>query len=136
MTSQQRPNSRVQCVCVCVWGGGGGGGGCTLNTTRNNATDFRFMCQKTESTTNRHKSRDQKKGLKLWTLQSYIWRPGDKVQNLDTPGLYGRADSPAKPARMIFCFFLLGHFNIFNFTCVFLENKNISSLVFSTSSAD
>ena len=64
------------------------------------------MCQKTESTTNRHKSRDQKKRLKIWTIQSYIWRPGDAAQNLDTPGIYGRADSPAKPARMIFLFFL------------------------------
>ena len=42
-----RPNSRVQ-------GGGGGGGGstCTLNSNRNNATHFRFSCQKVESRTN------------------------------------------------------------------------------------
>ena len=67
-----------------------GEGGRTLNSTRNNvnAKHFRFSCQKVQSTTN----------VKLrqlsGRLQTQIWRPGDTVQNLETPGLSRRVDRP------------------------------------------
>ena len=50
---------------------------------------LRFYCREVESTRN----------SKLWRLsrrlQTLIWRPGDTVQNLESPGLSGRVDSPA-----------------------------------------
>ena len=75
---ESRPNSRVQ------WGGGGGG---TINSTRNNnATHFRFSCQKFESSTNRKIQLSRR-------LQTQIWRSTAQnleitVINLDT-GRYG-----------------------------------------------
>ena len=49
---------------------------------------MRFYCREVESTRN----------SKLWRLsqsfQTLIWRPGDTVQNLESPGLSGRVDSP------------------------------------------
>ena len=49
---------------------------------------LRFYCREVESTRN----------SKLWRLsgrfQTLIWRPGDTVQNLESPVLSGRVDSP------------------------------------------
>ena len=54
----------------------------------NKATYLKFHCQKVESTRNG----------KLWRLsrryQTLIWRPGETVQNLESPRLSGRVDSP------------------------------------------
>ena len=56
---------------------------------KNNATYLRFYCREVESTRN-------SKLLRLsGRFQTLIWRPGDTVQNLESPGLSGRVDSPA-----------------------------------------
>ena len=53
----------------------------------------------------RHKCGQQKIWPKIWRLE--IWRRGDVVQNLETPGLSGRVDSPV-------CWFLIcGKLDIF-----------------------
>ena len=47
-----------------------------------------FICQKVNSTRN---------GKPRWLsgrFQSLIWRPGETVQNLESPGLSGRVDNP------------------------------------------
>ena len=55
---------------------------------KNNAKYLRFYCREVESIRN----------SKLWRLsgrfQTLIWRPGDTVRNLESPGLSGRVDSP------------------------------------------
>ena len=67
-----------------------------------------FFCHKVNSTRNG----------KLWRLsgrfQTLIWRPGKTVQNLESPGLSGRVDSPAKLSflynyALFFCHVLLLH---------------------------
>ena len=67
-----------------------------------------FFCHKVNSTRNG----------KLWWLsgrfQTLIWRPGKTVQNLESPGLSGRVDSPAKLSflynyALFFCHVLLLH---------------------------
>ena len=67
-----------------------------------------FFCHKVNSTRNG----------KLWRLsgrfQTVIWRPGKTVQNLESPGLSGRVDSPAKLSflynyALFFCHILLLH---------------------------
>ena len=67
-----------------------------------------FFCHKVNSTRNG----------KLWRLsgrfQTLIWRPGKTVQNLESPGLFGRVDSPAKLSflynyALFFCHVLLLH---------------------------
>ena len=67
-----------------------------------------FFCHKVSSTRNG----------KLWRLsgwfQTLIWRPGKTVQNLESPGLSGRVDSPAKLSflynyALFFCHVLLLH---------------------------
>ena len=67
-----------------------------------------FFCHKVNSTRNG----------KLWRLsgrfQTLIWRLGKTVQNLESPGLSGRVDSPAKLSflynyALFFCHILLLH---------------------------
>ena len=67
-----------------------------------------FFCHKVNSTRNG----------KLWRLsgrfQTLIWRPGKTVQNLESLGLSGRVDSPAKLSflynyALFFCHVLLWH---------------------------
>ena len=69
---------------------------------------LKLYCQKVDSTRNG----------KLWRLsgrfQTLIWRPGKTVQNLESPGLSGRVDSPAKLSfwynyALFFCHVLLLH---------------------------
>ena len=43
----------------------------------------------------RNQSGERELHFKIWRLQTSIWRPRDAVQNLESPGLSGRADSPA-----------------------------------------
>ena len=49
---------------------------------------MRFYCREVEST--------RKSKLRRFSgrFQTLIWRPGDTVQNLESPGLSGRVDSP------------------------------------------
>ena len=69
---------------------------------------LKLYCQKVDSTRNG----------KLWWLsgrfQTLIWRPGKTVQNLESPGLSRRVDSPAKLSflynyALFFCHVLLLH---------------------------
>ena len=57
------------------------------NNNSNNTKYLKFHCQKVKSTRNG----------KLWRLsgrfQTLLWRPGQMVQNLETPGLSRRVDS-------------------------------------------
>ena len=62
---------------------------------KNNAKYLRFYCREVESTRN----------SKLWRLsgrfQTLIWRPGGTVQNLESPGLSGRVDSPVLTIKVL-----------------------------------
>ena len=91
-------------------GGGGGGGilrqiGLKLNQSsgrlRNPAqnqefTDINLETRRygSKSGDYRRQSGDREIRFKIWRLQTSIWRPGDTVQNLETPRLSGRVDSP------------------------------------------
>ena len=55
----------------------------------NNAKYLKFHLQKVESTRNGKLRRLSER------FQTLIWRPGDTVQNLESPGFPGRVDSPA-----------------------------------------
>ena len=61
---------------------------CVISKEKNNAKYLRFYCREVESTRNR-----KFQGLS-GRFQTLIWRPGDMVQNLESPGLSGRVDSP------------------------------------------
>ena len=62
---------------------------CLKLNSSNNAKYLKFHWQKVESTRN----------SELWQLsrrfQTLIWRPGEMVQNRESPGLYRRVDSTA-----------------------------------------
>ena len=49
---------------------------------------LKFHCQKVEST------RNGKLRRLYGRFQTLIWKPGEMVQNLESPGLSGRGDSP------------------------------------------
>ena len=49
-----------------------------------------IYCREVEST------RNSKLRQLSGRFQTLIWRPGDTVQNLESPGLSGRVDSPAQ----------------------------------------
>ena len=64
-----------------------------LKNSSNSANYLKFHCQKVDSTRN---------GKLRWLsrrFQTLIWRWGEKVQNLESPGLSGRVDSPASAPR-------------------------------------
>ena len=54
----------------------------------NNAKYLRFYCREAKST------RNSKLRRLSGRFQTLIWRPRDTVQNLESPGLSGRVDSP------------------------------------------
>ena len=56
----------------------------------NKAKYLKFHCQKVETT--RNGKLQQLSGR----FQTLIWRPGETVQNLESPGLSGRVDSLAE----------------------------------------
>ena len=58
----------------------------------NKAKYLKFHCQKVESTRN-GKLHICRLSVRFQTL---IWRPGEMGQNLESPGLSGRVDSPAE----------------------------------------
>ena len=60
-------------------------------------TDINLEKSGSKSGDYRHKSGEIR--LKIGRSQTLIWRPGDMVQNLETPGLSGRVDSPAVGRR-------------------------------------
>ena len=57
---------------------------------------FIFSCQRVESKTN------SKLRQLSGRLQTSIWRPGETVQNVETPRLSGTVDSPATPTGLQF----------------------------------
>ena len=63
---------------------------CHFKKNNNNAKYLRFYCREVESSRN-----SKLRGLS-GRFQTLIWRQGDTVQNLESPGLSGRVDSPAK----------------------------------------
>ena len=61
---------------------------------KKNAKYLRFYCREIESTRNSKLRRLSRR------FQTLIWRLGDMVQNLESPGLSGRVDSPAIVATL------------------------------------
>jgi len=55
-----------------------------------NAKYLKFHCQKVESTRNSKLRRLSRR------FQTLIWRPGETVQNLESPRLFGSVDSPVR----------------------------------------
>ena len=55
----------------------------------NKAKYLKFHSQKVETTRNG-------KLRQFGRFQTLVWRPGEMVQNLESPGLSGRVDSPAE----------------------------------------
>ena len=59
-----------------------------VNSSSNNAKYLKFNCQKVESTKNGKLRRSSGR------FQTLIWRPGETLQTLESPGLSGRVESP------------------------------------------
>ena len=114
-------------MCVCVCGGGRGGGG-TLNTTKTTLhildlcvrkpslpqIDINLETRRNGSKSGHYSptSGDREIRFKIWILPDYT---GELTALLPASELIF--------FFFFFFFFYLGHFNIFNFTCVFLEKK-------------
>ena len=62
------------------------------HSQQNSSNNAKFHCRKVEST------RNGKLGRLSGRFQTLIWRPGETVQNLESPGLSGRVDSFASMA--------------------------------------
>ena len=61
-----------------------------MQNSSNNAKYLKFHCQRVESTRNDKLRRLSRR------FKTLIWRPGNTVQNLESPGLYGRVESTKK----------------------------------------
>ena len=82
--------SHQSCIIITMtYRGFWGNVRCLKLNSSNNAKYLKFHWQKVESTRN----------SELWQLsrrfQTLIWRPGEMVQNRESPGLYRRVDSTA-----------------------------------------
>ena len=66
------------------------------HSQQNSSNNAKFHCRKVEST------RNGKLGRLSGRFQTLIWRPGETVQNLESPGLSGRVDNIAQGTRRQF----------------------------------
>ena len=66
------------------------------HSQQNSSNNAKFHCRKVEST------RNGKLGRLSGRFQTLIWRPGETVQNLESPGLSGRVDNIAQGTQRPF----------------------------------
>ena len=83
-----RPSSAFVHYCSQQWHTGVCEETFDVNSSSNNTKYLKFNCQKVESTRNGKLRRSSGR------FQTLIWRPGETVQNLESPGLSGRVESP------------------------------------------
>ena len=84
------PTNHIIPYITMAYGSLWGNGQCQQKNSSKNAKYLKFHCQKVEYTRNGKLRRSSGR------FQTLIWRPGETVQNLESPGLSGRIDSPVR----------------------------------------
>ena len=84
------PTNHIILYITMAYGSLWGNGQCQQKNSSKNAKYLKFHCQKVEYT------RNGKLRQLSGRFQTLIWRPGETVQNLESPGLSGRIDSPVR----------------------------------------